>query len=619
MARWGRSQRTGAADDGPASPLRTYFIETYGCQMNIADSEVVRSVLEGPPLQLLPAEAAESADVVLVNTCAVREHAELRVEQRIKFFQSLQKRPLGADEAAGPRRRKMPLIGVLGCMARRQRTHLLETVRVDLVAGPDAYRELPALLLRAANGSSIASEAAQRSSLNETYADIAPLRAAEDRARRVHGFVTVQRGCDNHCAFCVVPFTRGRERSVPAEAVVAQVRRLVVEDGVKEVVLLGQNVNAYFDATATGADLAPPESELLARGFFRRVRRPQSARGADFATLLRRVAAIDRDVRVRFQSPHPQSFPDRLLRAVRDEPNVCKALHMPAQHGATSVLQRMDRGYSAEAYRALVARVRATLSPRHPTSGADVGLSTDVIVGFCGETPAEHCASLALLREVGFDQAFLYAYSSRLQTPAATGARRQSDSVAADEKQRRLREAIDAFQRTAQLRNALFETGRLRVVLVEAAADASPSSPSSPWRWTGRCDSNKRALVAAPPFGVLDAVPLGDEAIAALRDWLLRLEALEVALPPDAQSLPPDTAALTTLLAQAAVATGAAAVAATDVVRPRSYVVVKIVEARGHTLRAVPLLRTTLLQAHALLRPELPQLPLPPPPGAGPV
>lgn len=642
--------------------------------MNIADTEIVRAVLQAPPLNLQPALQLDNADIILINTCAIREQAEDKSIQRIKYFQSLRKARV---DNAPSRAMKLPIIGVLGCMAERLKAHLLQDVKVDFIAGPDSYRELSTILLPLCSPhipsiSPLSKQPLDRSIAksvsDERYEGIIPVRETSDKANRIHAFVTVQRGCDNHCAFCIVPYTRGRERSVPVSTIVQQVRKVIDEDSVKEIVLLGQNVNLYYDDScmteATRESSAVREESMsimvpnddvtvaspLSFGFTRRSKfRRQKLGGVDFATLLRTVAAIDRNVRIRFQSPHPQAFPDDLLRAIRDEPNLCKSLHMPAQHGASSMLQRMERGYDIDAYRHLIAKARRILSPNHPDSGIDVGISTDMLVGFCGETEAEHAATIELLQNVMFDQAFQYAYSARLQTPAMMpGRRRQSDDVPPAIKQARLQQAIETFQRTVQLRNALWETGRLHVILLEGDDDIkntpsiyAPSEESEerahdtiarkttastfkkPRTVTGRTDSNKRVIVPVTDsttgldFTILDGTPVDQLGVehrnANLHDvqaLLSEVRSLRISSP--SSSPINDLARRLQDILRTHVANPNRDKSTSPLfplprrLRKGDYLVVKIVAAHGHTLRGLPVMRTTLLQAHALLRPDLP-------------
>ena len=475
------------------------YLETYGCQMNANDSEVVLSVLSAAGYGLT--QDVGDADVVLLNTCAIREKAEQRVWQRLAYFRSLRKPGAkrsvrvenggnrtgsfldGSVGAGQPPVGERVVVGVLGCMAERLKSQLLEADRLaDLVAGPDAYRDLPRLI-DAVTGTG-RKEMNVQLSAEETYGDIVPVRPDGTKA----AFVTIMRGCDNACAFCIVPYTRGRERSRDPESILYEVR-LLSEAGVKEVTLLGQNVNsfAYVPPEADGSeeqrtpvsalettadfsallknsssagDAASPQ--FYAPGFSSRYDPVKRRTGAvRFAELLDRVASVDPEMRIRFTSPHPKDFPDEVLHVIASRPNVCACLHMPAQSGSDSVLDRMARGYTRTAYLGLVARVRELVP--------GVEFTSDFISGFCGETEEEHADTVALVAEVGYTQAFMFAYSQRAGTAAA---RHQVDNVSEDIKQRRLAEVIETFRAKAAERNQQ-EVGAVHCVLVEGPSKKS--------------------------------------------------------------------------------------------------------------------------------------------------
>ena len=431
--------------------------------MNSNDSEVVLSVLRDAGYS--QAVCAEEAAVILLNTCAIREKAEERVWQRLRALQHLRRR--GAAHAK-------PVIGVLGCMAERLKEKLLETDGLaELVAGPDAYRDLPRLIevVRAGGGGAMNVQL----SADETYADILPVRSNGKAA-----YLSIMRGCNNMCAFCIVPFTRGRERSRPEASILAEVR-LLSEQGVKEVTLLGQNVNSYADFSQAAQEAERPAAAaapfaVYASGF-RSVYVPRREGALRFSELLERVASVDPEMRIRFTSPHPKDFPDDLLSVIGERPNLCKQLHLPAQSGSSSVLERMRRGYDREAYLALALRARELLP--------GVSLSSDFISGFCGETEEEHADTLSLLREVRYEQAFMFAYSRREKTAAA---RHLADDVPPAIKQRRLAEVIDTFRAGAAERAAA-DVGRLHCVLVEGP------SRRSDVQLVGRTDTNKRVIL----------------------------------------------------------------------------------------------------------------------------
>jgi len=447
---------------------RRVFIETYGCQMNVADTEVVRSLMQDAGYTR--AEQLAEADVVLINTCAIRDGAEKKVWNRLREVNSV----IGRRTAAARRNPgSAPLVGLLGCMAERLKGRLLEQDQlVDVVCGPDAYRELPRLLSQATSGQAAIDV---RLSLEETYADIAPVREA---AGGVSAFVSIMRGCNNMCSYCIVPFTRGRERSRDPDSIASEVDQLVTS-GVREVTLLGQNVNSYaFDTTQQGRRAGEPPPPLR-DGFSSKVPPPRG--DLRFAGLIERLAIAHPEVRFRFTSPHPKDFPDDLLTTIRDHPNVCEALHLPAQSGSSAVLSAMKRDYTREAYLALIERVRELL-PR-------ASISSDFISGFCGETEEDHQQTLSLLRAVRYEKAYMFAYSMREKTHAH---RNLVDDVPQATKQRRLQEVINTYNEGAR-RSNLEEVGRTHLVLVDGLSKKSEAE------WAGRTDSNKRVVFARRP------------------------------------------------------------------------------------------------------------------------
>lgn len=385
-------------------PPRSVWLETYGCQMNIADSQLVTAVLRRAGYAA--AARPEDADVILLNTCAIREHAEERVIGRL------------GDLARLKQARPGMRLGLLGCMAQHNRAALIEKAPwLDLIAGPDSYRRLPEML-----GAERFDPAIDvRLDRGETYGDIAP-----EYADGVRAYVTAMRGCDKFCAFCVVPYVRGRERSVAPDDILREVRKLAAS-GVREIVLLGQTVNAYRHGE-TG-----------------------------FAALLRHVAAVDGIERIRFTSPHPSDMTPELIETMASEPKVQPYLHLPVQSGSDRVLAAMERGYTADEYLALVARLRAAIP--------ELALSTDIIVGFHGEQDADFRATVELMRTVGYDSAFTFKYSVREHTRAF----RLGDSVGEEEKGRRLSEII-ALQESISLERNRALIGREFPVLVEGPA-----------------------------------------------------------------------------------------------------------------------------------------------------
>jgi tRNA A37 methylthiotransferase MiaB len=541
------------ADDATATSAsgarRTAYVETYGCQMNVSDSEIVASVLRSHDYVMT--DAPEDADAILVNTCAIRDGAEAKVWHRLRQLRAIKAAKTRANRRAAKRaaqdvsgvfedesgaKSKVPVVGVLGCMGERLKEKLLERDGLaDLVAGPDAYRDLPRLI-DAARGDevdalaggrpsssaasvgadadaalAVATEKKKRNenenenenasrdfssvmnvqlSVDETYADIAPVRKS-DATQNPTAFVSIMRGCDNMCAFCIVPFTRGRERSRPFASIVDEARRLSRE-GYKEVTLLGQNVNSYADKSGTffaesrkgekanDADMSDdPFEPYYARGF-RSVYKPARSRDGAmrFGELLDLVADVDPEMRVRFTSPHPKDFPDEVLQIINSRANVGKQLHMPAQSGSTSVLERMRRGYSRDAYLDLATKVRSTIP--------GVAISSDFIAGFCGETEEEHEDTVSLIRQVKYESAFMFAYSMREKTGAA---RRLTDDVPEATKKRRLAEIIAAQREEALLANEA-EIGKIVCVLVDGAARKDKTE-----KLAGRTCANKRVVV----------------------------------------------------------------------------------------------------------------------------
>jgi tRNA-2-methylthio-N6-dimethylallyladenosine synthase len=386
------------------------YIETYGCQMNIADSETVSAVLRRAGY--VSADRAEEADVILLNTCAIREHAEERVLGRL------------ADLAGIKRARPEVKIGILGCMAQNNRDAIMERAAfLDIVAGPDSYRRLPEMIAGAGcnDNDNHNTSIDVRLDRAETYADITP-----DYGGGVRACVTAMRGCDKFCAFCVVPYVRGRERSIPPADLIREIGQLAAR-GVKEVVLLGQTVNAYrFGDT-------------------------------DFGALLKMVATVGGIERIRFTSPHPSDMTESVIEAIATEPKIQPHLHLPLQSGSDRILAAMDRGYTVAEYLALVARVRAAIP--------EVALSTDIIVGFHGEEESDFEATIAVMRAVGFDSAFMFKYSVREHTRAF----RLGDSVSEEEKGRRLTTLIELQEEISIARNRAI-VGREFPVLVEGPA-----------------------------------------------------------------------------------------------------------------------------------------------------
>ncbi|XP_035893775.1 CDK5RAP1-like protein [Anopheles stephensi] len=444
---------------------RKVFLEVYGCQMNASDTEIVWSILKTHDYQRTV--NVKEADIVLMMTCAIREGAEDTVWNRLKHLRQLKQKREANDDR--------PLqIGVLGCMAERLKKQLVEKEHsVDVVAGPDAYKDLPRLLAIGQKGQKAINVLL---SLDETYADVVPVKL--DRKSKT-AYVSIMRGCDNMCSYCIVPFTRGKERSRPIKSIRDEVLQLENE-GIREITLLGQNVNSYRDTSGQMPGDAPKEATLLAPGF--RTVYKSKLGGLRFAELLSELAEAVPEMRIRFTSPHPKDFPRDVLETIAKYPNVCNSLHLPAQSGNTQVLERMRRGYTREAYLNLVKEVR-TIIP-------NVTLSSDFICGFCGETEPEFADTVTLIESVGYHAAFLFAYSMREKT---TAHRRYSDDVPGDVKQERLRRMIVAFRSEAERLNRQF-IDRTELILVEGYSKRSRTDLA------GRNDGNVKVIIPAGPI-----------------------------------------------------------------------------------------------------------------------
>ena len=414
--------------------MKKLFIETYGCQMNVADSEVVASVMQMAGYETC--ESLEEADAVFLNTCSVRDNAEQKIYHRL--------------EALGAIKRKRPLvIGVLGCMAERVQQDLLENHGADLVAGPDAYMTLPDLVAQAELGHKAMNI---ELSTSETYKDVVPQRIG--LGHKIGGFVSIMRGCNNFCHYCIVPYTRGRERSRDVESILREVRDLR-DRGFKEVTLLGQNVNSY-------------KSEVVKEGGNEEV---------TFAQLLRLVAHEAPQMRIRFTTSHPKDMSDETLHVIAEEPNVCKHIHLPVQSGSDRILKLMNRKYTREWYMDRVAAIRRIIP--------DCGLSTDIFVGYHDETEEDHQLSLSLMREVGYDSAFMFKYSER---PGTYASKHLPDNIAEEEKIRRLNELI-ALQTEISAQQNKKDEGKEFDVLLEAFSKRSRE------QLMGRTEQNKAVVV----------------------------------------------------------------------------------------------------------------------------
>ena len=394
--------------------MKKLYIETYGCQMNVADSEVVASVMQMAGYE--PTESLDEADAVFLNTCSVRDNAEQKIFHRLDALDAIKrKRPL--------------IIGVLGCMAERVQQDLLENHHADLVAGPDAYLSLPDLIAQAETGHKAINI---QLSTSETYKDVVPQRIG--LGHKIGGFVSIMRGCNNFCHYCIVPYTRGRERSRDVESILKEVRDLR-DRGFKEVTLLGQNVNSYH--------------------------LPDNPDVPDFPALLRAVALEAPEMRIRFTTSHPKDMSDKTLEVIAAHDNICKFIHLPVQSGSDKILKSMNRKYTREWYLDRIAAIRRILP--------DAAIGTDVFCGFHDETLEDHAQTLSLMREVGFDTAFMFKYSER---PGTFASKHLPDNISEEEKVRRLNEII-ALQNELSLASNQREIGKVREVLVEGFSKRS--------------------------------------------------------------------------------------------------------------------------------------------------
>lgn len=440
------------------------YIETYGCQMNVNDSEVILSILQKNGYALT--EDMDRADVILANTCSIRDNAEQRIWGRIEQFR-LQKK-----------RNPQVVIGIVGCMAERLKDKLLE--KVDLVAGPDAYRSLPALLRDIRPDSPQINVLLSR---EETYADISPVRL--DR-NGVSAYISIMRGCNNVCSYCVVPYTRGAERSRDPHSIVREARELF-ENGYKEVNLLGQNVDSYLwkecrEGAAEGVSTRDAEEGEV----------------VNFARLLEMVAAISPELRVRFSTSHPKDISDEVISTIASHDNICRHIHLPVQSGSSRILEKMRRKYDREWYLERVAKIREVMP--------DCGLSTDVIAGFCSETEQDHKDTLSLFEQVCFDSAFMFQYSER---PGTLASRHYPDDVPPEVKTARLNEIID-LQTKMSLKSNQKDMGKTFKVLIEGPSKRNPDD------LCGRAGNNKmcvfpsmaaeRATQGLAPLGAGDYV-----------------------------------------------------------------------------------------------------------------
>lgn len=421
------------------NPTKKLYIESYGCAMNFSDSEVVASIMGSDGF--VTTQRVEDADVVFINTCAIRDKAEDRIRKRLQEFNF--------------HKRENPdlVIGVLGCMAERLKKQLIDEEKlVDLVAGPDSYRTLPELISNVGTGQKAVNVLLSR---DETYADISPVRLDKSG---VSAFVSITRGCDNMCSFCVVPFTRGRERSRDPESIVRECQD-IYDKGYREVTLLGQNVNSYRWNMTSKGEIKDPEKPTV-----------------NFAQLLEKVAQVNPKLRIRYSTSHPKDMTDDVLETMAKYDNICKYIHLPVQSGSTTVLDRMNRRYTREWYLERIDAIRRIIG--------DIAISTDIISGFCGETEEEHQDTISLMKEIEYDFAYMFEYSERPKTLAE---RKYEDDVPKEVKNRRLTEIID-LQREHSLLSNQKRIGEIHEVLVEG------DSRRSEEEWVGRNTFNTKVV-----------------------------------------------------------------------------------------------------------------------------
>ncbi|MEL6923738.1 MAG: tRNA (N6-isopentenyl adenosine(37)-C2)-methylthiotransferase MiaB [Bacteroidota bacterium] len=437
--------------DPTAGPGKQFYIESYGCQMNFSDSEIVASILAESGFG--PTRNMETADLILINTCSIREKAEDTVRKRLRVFDKVKQKRPGT------------LVGVLGCMAERLKTKLLDEEQlVDLVVGPDAYRDLPTLLATAGDGEKGVNVFLSR---EETYADISPLRLGSNG---VTAFISIMRGCDNMCSFCVVPFTRGRERSRNAFTIVAEARDLL-EKGYREVTLLGQNVDSF------------------------KWENPETKEQVNFAQLLEMVAQVNPDLRIRFSTSHPKDITDEVLHTMAAYENICNYIHLPVQSGNSRVLKLMNRTYDREWYMDRVEAIRRIIP--------DCAISSDIIAGFCSETEPEHQETLSMIEWANYSMSYMFYYSER---PGTLAARKYPDDIPLDIKKRRLQEII-RLQNQISYRHNQADIGQTFKVLIEG------DSKKSEQDFKGRNSQNKMIV-----FPKRDGLKAGDYTFVKVHD-----------------------------------------------------------------------------------------------------
>lgn len=436
------------------------YIESYGCAMNFGDSEIVASIMSATGYATTG--DIETADLILLNTCAIRDNAEQRIWNRLNHLKPYK------------RKNRELIIGVMGCMAERVKTQLLEEQKlVDIVVGPDAYRDLPNLIASVESGQKAVNVLLSR---EETYGDINPVRLG---GNGILAYISIMRGCDNMCSFCVVPFTRGRERSRDPESIIAEAKQLV-EQGYREVTLLGQNVDSYlWNGGGQKKDLA---EDVVHAALAHRLPPEEQANFVTFADLLERVAEVSPQLRVRFSTSNPRDITEPVLHSIAKYENICNYIHLPVQSGNSRVLEKMNRGYTREDYMNVINSIKRIIP--------DCGISTDIMTGFCSETEEENDDTISLMNWVQYDYAYMFIYSER---PGTLAARKYPDDVPLEVKQQRLQKIIEAQSRLSFIKNKA-DIGTISNVLVEGYSKRSDEHLS------GRNDQNKTVVFPKKDF-----------------------------------------------------------------------------------------------------------------------
>jgi tRNA-2-methylthio-N6-dimethylallyladenosine synthase len=445
MLREGESHLLDESKQGEVYPddkgkvTKKLFLESYGCAMNYSDSEIIASIMQNEGFETTNDES--NADLIFLNTCAIRDNAELKIWARLKSFRQA--------------KRKNPnlLVGVLGCMAERLKTKLLEQEKlVDIVVGPDSYRDLPNLVKHAESGQKAVNVLLSR---EETYAEISPVRLGSNG---ISAFVSIMRGCDNMCSFCVVPFTRGRERSRDPVSIIEETKNLI-EDGFREITLLGQNVDSYL--WSGGGQKKDLEDGIADAALKHELTEVEQEKFTTFADLLEMIAKLDSNLRVRFSTSNPRDMTDAVVKVMAKYENICKCIHLPIQSGNSRILEKMNRGYSCEDYMKIINSIRQIIP--------EISFSTDIITGFCSETEEDHRDTLSIMEWAGYDYAYMFKYSER---PGTAAAKKFEDDIPEEIKSRRLSEIISLQSRLSHESNKK-DLGKTFLVLADSISKRS--------------------------------------------------------------------------------------------------------------------------------------------------